>query len=119
MPKTKDATRELRCARGWLPGWAGRSSGWRCWPYVVALALNLRRPQSAELSETTGDLVAALTFLPYGWLGARIVPRQPHLLMGWLLRALGLQGGLTSGPSPRCLTGDVPPHEARGGRHHH
>jgi hypothetical protein len=87
--------------------------------YLVALTLNLRRPQSAELSETTGDLVFALTFLPYGWLGARIVPRQPHLLMGWLLCAMGLQGGLTSGPSPRCLTGDVPPHEARGGRHHH
>ena len=42
--------------------------------YMVALTLNLRRPQSAELSETTGDLVFALTFLPYGWLGARIVP---------------------------------------------
>jgi hypothetical protein len=62
--------------------------------YAVALALNLRRAQSAELSETTGDLVFALTFLLYGWLGARIVPRQPHQLMGWLLCALGLQGGL-------------------------
>jgi hypothetical protein len=64
--------------------------------YVVALALNLRRAQSAELSETTGDLMFALTFLPYGWLGARIVPRQPHRLMGWLLCALGLQSGLIS-----------------------
>jgi hypothetical protein len=64
--------------------------------YVVALTLNLRRPQSAELSETTGDLMFALTFLPYGWLGARIVRRQPHRLMGWLLCALGLQSGLTA-----------------------
>ena len=62
--------------------------------YVVALTLNLRRPQYAQLSQTTGDLVFALTFLPFGWLGARIVPRQPQQLMGWLLCAMGLQSGL-------------------------
>jgi hypothetical protein len=75
--------------------------------YVVALTLNLRRPQSAELSETTGDLVFALTFLPYGWLGARIVPRQPHLLMCWLLCALGLQGGLIGFASEYAIYGLV------------
>ena len=79
----------------WL-GWA--IFGLAVLTYVVALTLNLRRPQYAQLSQTTGDLVAALTFLPYGWLGARIVPRQPHLLMGWLLCAMGLQGGLTTFP---------------------
>jgi len=75
--------------------------------YVVALTLNLRRPQSPTLSETTGDLMAALTFLPYGWLGARIVPRQPHLLMGWLLCALGLQGGLIGFASEYAIYGLV------------
>jgi hypothetical protein len=62
--------------------------------YAVALALNLRRAQFPALSQTTGDLVFALTFLPYGWLGARVVPHRPHQPMGWLLCALGLQGGL-------------------------
>jgi hypothetical protein len=53
-------------------GWA--IFGFSVLAYAVALALNLRRAQPTELSETTGDLVFALTFLPYGWLGARIVP---------------------------------------------
>jgi hypothetical protein len=75
----------------WL-GWA--IFGLAVLTYVVALTLNLRRPQYAQLSQTTGDLVAALTFLPFGWLGARIVPRQPQQLMGWLLCAMGLQSGL-------------------------
>jgi hypothetical protein len=75
--------------------------------YVVALTLNLRRPQSPELSQTTGDLAFALTFLPYGWLGARIVPRQPNRRMGWLLCALGLQGGLASFASEYAIYGLV------------
>jgi hypothetical protein len=75
----------------WL-GWA--IFGLAVLLYVVALTLNLRRPQYAQLSQTTGDLVFALTFLPFGWLGARIVPRQPQQLMGWLLCAMGLQSGL-------------------------
>jgi hypothetical protein len=75
--------------------------------YVVALTLNLRRPQSAQLSQTTGDLVFALTFLPYGWLGARIVPRQPHQLMGWLLCAMGLQCGLIAFASEYAIYGLV------------
>jgi hypothetical protein len=75
--------------------------------YVVALTLNLRRPQYAQLSQTTGDLMAALTFLPFGWLGARIVPRQPHQLMGWLLCAMGLQGGLISFASEYAIYGLV------------
>jgi hypothetical protein len=75
--------------------------------YVVALTLNLRRPQSAQLSQTTGDLVAALTFLPFGWLGARIVPRQPQQLMGWLLCAMGLQGGLIGFASEYAIYGLV------------
>jgi hypothetical protein len=88
----------------WL-GWA--IFGLAVLLYVVALTLNLRRPQSAQLSQTTGDLVFALTFLPFGWLGARIVPRQPQQLMGWLLCAMGLQSGLIGFASEYAIYGLV------------
>jgi hypothetical protein len=54
-------------------GWA--TFGFSVLAYAVALALNLRRAQPTELSETTGDLVFALTFLPYaGWVPASSPP---------------------------------------------
>jgi hypothetical protein len=96
MPKVRNATREGTAVSTRVAArlaWAVFGLAVLLW--MAALALNLSRPQDATLSETTGDLVFALTFLPYGWLGAHVVARQPHHLMGWLLCALGLQGGLT------------------------
>ena len=49
---------------------------------AVALVLNLRRPQYAELGATTGELVLALALLLFGWFGALIVSRQPSQPIG-------------------------------------
>jgi hypothetical protein len=56
---------------------------------VAALVLNLRRPQYADLTATTGELLVQLALLLFGWFGARIVARQPNHRIGWLLCALG------------------------------
>jgi hypothetical protein len=55
---------------------------------AVALVLNLRRPQYAELGATTGELVLALALVLFGWFGALIVSRQPSQPIGWILCAL-------------------------------
>jgi hypothetical protein len=55
---------------------------------AVALVLNLRRPQYADLGATTGELVLALALLLFGWFGALIVSRQPSHPIGWILCAL-------------------------------
>jgi hypothetical protein len=62
---------------------------------VLALVLNLRRPQYANLAFTTGELVLGLVLLLFGWFGALIVSRRPGHPIGWLLCAFGLVAGLT------------------------
>ena len=56
---------------------------------AVAAALNLRRPQYADLGATSGELVLALPLLLFGWFGALIVSRQPSQPIGWILCAFG------------------------------
>ena len=62
---------------------------------MVALVLNLRRPQYANLAFTTGELVLGLGLLLFGWFGALIVSRRPGHPIGWLLCAFGIVAGLT------------------------
>jgi hypothetical protein len=66
-----------------------------CLLFVVALVLNLRRPQYANLAFTTGELVLGLVLLLFGWFGALIVSRRPHHPIGWLLCAFGIVAALT------------------------
>jgi hypothetical protein len=63
--------------------------------FVIALVLNLRRPQYDDLAFTTGELVLGLVLLLFSWFGALIVSRRPGHPIGWLLCAFGLIGGLT------------------------
>jgi hypothetical protein len=56
---------------------------------AAALVLNLRRPQYADLTATTGELLLQLVLLLFGWFGALIVSRHPNHRIGWLLCALG------------------------------
>jgi len=55
---------------------------------VPAAVLNLRRPQYADISFTTGELALGVAFLGFGWFGALIVSRWPANPIGWLLSAL-------------------------------
>jgi hypothetical protein len=67
MPKVRDATSEGAAVSTRVAArlaWAVFGLAMLLW--MAALALNLSRPQDATLSETTGDLVFALAFLPYG-----------------------------------------------------
>jgi hypothetical protein len=75
--------------------------GWSLFPlsvilWVVALVLNLRRPQDSRLAFTTGELALAFVFLLFGWFGALVVSRRPGHPIGWLLCALGLFHGLVA-----------------------
>jgi hypothetical protein len=63
--------------------------------FMIALVLNLRRPQYANLAFTTGELVLGLVLLLFGWFGALIVSRRPGHPIGWLLCAFGVVAGLT------------------------
>jgi hypothetical protein len=68
--------------------------GWSLLVLSVLLAaaapvLNLGRPQYANLTFTTGELLLQLVLLLFGLFGARIVSRQPNHRIGWLLCALG------------------------------
>ena len=59
--------------------------------FVLALVLNLRRPQYADLAFTTGELVLGLVLLLFSWFGALIVSRRPGHPIGWLPAAAGLR----------------------------
>jgi hypothetical protein len=72
---------------------------------AAALVLNLRRPQYADLTATTGELLIAPVFLLFGWFGARIVSRQPNHPIGWVLCAFGFMLGLGSFASEYAIYG--------------
>ena len=74
---------------------------------AVAFVLNLRRPQYADLSVTTGELLGQLVFVLFGWFGALIVSRRPSHPIGWLLCAFGLASGLAAFASEYAIYGLV------------
>jgi hypothetical protein len=74
---------------------------------AVAFVLNLRRPQYADLSVTTGELLGQLVFVLFGWFGALIVSRRPSHPIGWLLCAFGLANGLAAFASEYAIYGLV------------
>ena len=67
--------------------------------------LNLGRPQYADLTATTGELLLQLVFLLFGWFGALIVSRQPNHPIGWVLCAFGFMLGLGSFASEYAIYG--------------
>jgi hypothetical protein len=71
----------------------------------IAFALNLGRPQYAELGATTGELLLGLDLLLFGWFGALIVARQPSQPIGWILCAFGGFSGLTTFASEYAIYG--------------
>jgi len=74
---------------------------------AVAFVLSLRRPQYADLSVTTGELLGQLVFVLFGWFGALIVSRRPSHPIGWLLCAFGLANGLAAFASEYAIYGLV------------
>jgi hypothetical protein len=72
---------------------------------VAALVMNLRRPQYADLTATTGEQLLQLVLLLFGWFGALIVSRQPNHRIGWLLCALGCLTALGSFASEYAIYG--------------
>jgi hypothetical protein len=72
-----------------------------------AFVLNLRRPQSAGLNRTTGELLGQLVFVLFGWFGALIVSRRPSHPIGWLLCAFGLANGLAAFAAEYAIYGLV------------
>jgi hypothetical protein len=73
--------------------------------FVSALDLNLRRPQFADLAFTTGELVAGLALLLFGWFGALVVSRQPSHPIGWVLCAFGVLAGVGGFASEYAIYG--------------
>jgi hypothetical protein len=74
---------------------------------AAALVLNLGRPQYADLTATTGELLLQLVLLLFGWFGALIVSRQPNHPIGWVLCAFGFMLGLGSFASEYAIYGLV------------
>jgi hypothetical protein len=72
---------------------------------AAALVLNLGRPQYADLTATTGQLLLAPVFLLFGWFGALIVARQSNHPIGWVLCAFGFMLGLGSFASEYAIYG--------------
>jgi hypothetical protein len=63
---------------------------------VVAVGLNISRPQYSMLAFTTGDIMVVAAVLVFGWFGALIVSRRPTDPIGWILCVFGLSAGLNA-----------------------
>ncbi len=73
---------------------------------IILLVLNLHTPVPASWANAGGprdnpsDILSTLllstTFIPSGLFGLLVLLRRPHHLVGWLLCALGVLGGLTA-----------------------
>jgi hypothetical protein len=72
---------------------------------AAALMLYLGRPQYADLTATTGELLLAPVFLLFGWFGALIVARRPNHPIGWVLCAFGFMLGVGSFASEYAIYG--------------
>jgi hypothetical protein len=94
---------------------SARNAAWLGWFLFVlsvllaaaALVLNLGRPQYADLTATTGELLLAPVFLLFGWFGALIVARRPNHPIGWVLCAFGFLLGWGSFASEYAIYGLV------------
>jgi hypothetical protein len=82
---------------------------------AAALMLNLGRPQYADLTATTGELLLAPVFLLFGWFGALIVARRPNHPIGWVLCAFGFMLGVGSFASEYAIYGLISHPEAAPG----
>jgi hypothetical protein len=63
---------------------------------VVAVGLNISRPQYSMLAFTTGDITVVAAVLVFGWFGALIVSRRPTHPIGWILCVFGLSAALNA-----------------------